>query len=322
MPEPHVLRDWLCQRYPQAKITTLRRMLQQGRVVVNGQVARRLDQPIGAGDVVSVSAAPKERLPARRPSSVHPLRLVFEDADLLVVEKPAGLLSSTVRHERRPTALAILRHYLAEADPAARLGLIHRLDRDASGLLVFSKNESAFRSLKEQFFHHRVLRVYLAISRRSPQPPRGRIENRLIERADGTVRVADPDRSRDRGELAITDYATAGQEQGRAAVLLMLHTGRKHQIRAHLLGRCGGVVNDRLYRPASGEERGASSEAGRLMLAALMLGFAHPRSGRWMQFDLPVPRDFPLAAGERVAQLAQEAGMRLAVPEKVEGEEK
>src|SRR5262245_33452861 len=129
-----------------------------------------------------------------------PFTIVYEDDDVLVIDKPPGLLTSTVPHEKRPTALAAVREYLAQANRRARVGLIHRLDRDASGLLVFSKNPGAFDSLKEQFFRHTVDRIYHAIVEGVPEPPLGKIKSKLIERHDGSVRSATA------GQVAITEY--------------------------------------------------------------------------------------------------------------------
>src|ERR1051325_11794745 len=119
-----------------------------------------------------------------RPGRLH---IIYEDGDILVVNKPAGLLTSTVPREKRPTLLKMVREYVAQREPRARVGLIHRLDRDASGLLIFSKNDAAYRSLKTQFFHHEVERVYAVVVRGVPDPRAGRIESDLVERPDGTV---------------------------------------------------------------------------------------------------------------------------------------
>src|SRR5437870_2251094 len=114
-------------------------------------------------------------------------KIIYEDRDLLVIDKPAGLLTSTNERERRPTALAMVREHVAQREPRTRVGLIHRLDREASGLLVFSKSQLAYRSLKTQFFKHTVGREYQAIVHGKPSPPKGRLESRLIEWRDGTV---------------------------------------------------------------------------------------------------------------------------------------
>ena len=206
------------------------------------------------------------------------LRIVYEDADVLVIDKPAGLLTSTVPRERRPTLLKMVREYVAENDPRARVGLIHRLDRDASGLLVFSKNHQAYESLKRQFFKNSVERIYLAIVKGKLNPREGKIESRLVELPDGSVRTS---RRPGHGERAITDFKvinTRGQFQ---LVRVKLLTGRKHQIRAHLKERGAPVVGDRVYGPADASPR--------LMLAAVELALDHPRTGRRISFSVDLP---------------------------------
>jgi 23S rRNA pseudouridine1911/1915/1917 synthase len=271
--------DWLAKRYPTAKKQTLRRMLQAGRVTVNGRPAARLTDPVVDADAVRVDERPRE--PAAPAADLRPLALVHEDADVLVVDKPPGLLTSTVPRERRPTALAIVRRYVAATDPQARIGLIHRLDRDAGGLLVFSKNDAAYKSLKTQFFHHTVERVYEATVHGWPRPKRGRIESNLVELTDGTVRST---RQYGKGEPAVTDYevveetkATGGAR--RATLRVTLQTGRKHQIRVHLRERNWPIVGDAVYGPQP-------PHAPQLMLRAVRLAFDHPRTGARRTFNI------------------------------------
>jgi 23S rRNA pseudouridine1911/1915/1917 synthase len=259
-------------------------MLKNGRVRVNGRVAHKMKDAIRSSDKIEVagkSSQSEPKIPTAR--LLHPLKAIFEDEHLLVVDKPAGLLTSTVPGEKRPTALAFVREYLTETDPQARVGLIHRLDRDASGLLVFTKSDMAYRSLKDQFFKHTVRRMYVAVTHGAPTPPSGRIESRLVELPDGSVRSSQRPGA---GERAVSEYSTIAREQGMAAVSVTLHTGRKHQIRVHLSERGVPIVGDRVY----GKEDGTP----RLMLAATTLGFAHPVSGAALKFELGVPRVFPI----------------------------
>ncbi len=177
-----ILFDRLRQDFPTAKRQTLKRMVQNRRVIINGIPATRLINRFKPKDRIIVIANVK-----KSPKPTLPFPILFEDRDILVIDKPAGLLTSTVPREPRPTALAAVTEYLRATDPSAHVGLIHRLDRDASGLLVFSKNPAAYDSLKKQFFHHTVTRIYHAIVSPPPRRDSGRIESRLIERADGTV---------------------------------------------------------------------------------------------------------------------------------------
>jgi 23S rRNA pseudouridine1911/1915/1917 synthase len=271
--------DHLARLYPAAKRQTLKRMVEGRRVSVSGRVASRLGDVVKPGETVTVEDRPNRPAAAARPD-VHPLSIVHEDADVLVVDKPPGLLTSTVPRERRATALAIVRAYVKAADPRARVGLIHRLDRDASGLLVFSKTDAAYKSLKAQFFHHTVERVYEAVVHGWPEPKSGRIESRLIEFPDGTVR---PTRQHDRGALAVTEYEVLEQIKGtggakRARVRVTLGTGRKHQVRVHLRERGWPIVGDAVYGP--------QPHGDRLMLRAVRLAFDHPENGARLTFNL------------------------------------
>jgi 23S rRNA pseudouridine1911/1915/1917 synthase len=270
------LLDHLRKQFPSAKMVTLRRMIQSKRVLVNGVPARTLKQTIEETDKIEVA----DRAKTAQTETTLPFPIIHEDDDLLVIDKPPGLLTSTNEREKRPTALAMVRDYLAASAPKARVGLIHRLDRDASGLLVFSKNSAAFRSLKSQFFEHSVLRTYHAIVKGVPSPSRGRIESRLVELPDGKVKST---RRRDAGERAISDYETVESIAGTSVVRVTLETGKKHQIRVHLAERGCPIVNDPLYNP--------DPRRGRLMLIATTLEFDHPRTDKRMRFELPLPKD-------------------------------
>lgn len=274
------LSDWLARKYPTAKRHTLKRMVEAGRVRINGRRASRLKQLISPEDKLDLIEAPVAK--ASPTPSPNRLAIVYEDDDLLVVNKPAGLLTSTNSRERRPTLLARVREYLAQT-PRCPVGLIHRLDRDASGLLVFSKSNEAYRSLKSQFFEHTVKREYRAVVHGIPKRSSGRIETCLIERADGTVHST---RQIGKGEAAITEYETL-KKQGRFTLLrVVLHTGRKHQIRVHLAERGNPVVGDRIYGPPV--------SAPRLMLAATSLTVRHPRTGEVFTWEISLPREFPV----------------------------
>ena len=272
-------------------------MVEAGRVTVNGEVAYRANRRVGDADQVAVSdqgRAPKtprgrqgRRVDTGRPSR---LAVVYEDDDLLVVNKPPGLLTSTVPREKRPTLLAMVRRHVGESDAGrdGRVGLIHRLDRDASGLLVFSKNHEVYRSLKQQFFDHTVERVYTAVVAGVPTPRAGRIESRLVERADGTVYSS---KRPGEGEFAATEYEVVDEIKGRSVVRVRLHTGRKHQIRVHLSERGVPIVGDSVYGKEPADPRGP------LLLCATRLSLTHPRTGERKTFELPRPKWSILGSG-------------------------
>jgi 23S rRNA pseudouridine1911/1915/1917 synthase len=274
---PRRLVDALVERFPQSSKQTLKRMVEQGRVFINSERAMKLTEVVTSSDQIRIDERPKARM---EPSSLAPLELIFEDRDFLIINKPAGLLTSTVPNEKRATALANIQKNYAKTDPKSQIGLIHRLDRDASGLLVFSKNDLAYESLKTQFFHHTVQRVYHAAVHGSPQPPAGSIESRLVEYVDGTVHTT---KATGKGQIAKTHYELRRQKGKISEVRIRLETGRKHQIRVHLAARGWPIVGDLVY--------GRPDGAARLMLAAVELGFAHPRTKKPVTFSIPVPAE-------------------------------
>jgi 23S rRNA pseudouridine1911/1915/1917 synthase len=286
-----ILQDLLRQNFPQARQNTLRQMLRESRVFLNGKIARRMNEPVTESDRVEVRDRKKEpKAPIQ--SAIAPLELIFEDEHLLIIHKPYGLLTSTTPREKRPTALAILTRYLAETDPEANLGLVHRLDRDASGLLVFSKYAGVFGSLKSQFYKHSVRREYVAITRGVPTPLAGRIESYLVELPDGMVKST---HRPGKGQRAITDYRTIAREKGLAALAVKLHSGRKHQIRAHLHERGVSIMGDPMYGPRDNAER--------MMLANVILGFEHPGTGKPVEFEIEIPKVFPLVGGKKLSDI-------------------
>ena len=264
--------DKLTELLPTAKRQTLKRLVEAGRVTVDSRRATRLKQPIEADSVVKIQPARPKANPAE--AMKPPFPIVYEDTDLIVIDKPPGLLTSTTPNEPRPTALAILRNYCAAVDPRVRVQAIHRLDRDASGLLVFAKSTIALASLKTQFAAHTAQRIYAAVVSPTPKKPTQRIESRLRERPDGSVYSA---RS---GQLAVTEYVIVDSKPKRALLRVILHTGRKHQIRVHLAENLTPIIGDPIYdRP---------DPAG-LLLAAIELHFDHPRTGERKKFHLDLP---------------------------------
>jgi 23S rRNA pseudouridine1911/1915/1917 synthase len=281
------LLEWLVGKYPNAKRQTLRGMVKDGRVTINGQRARSVKEVVGEADRVVVGKNVE-----RARASIEPLKIIFEDEDVLVVNKPPGFLTSTTVRERRATAIALVRDYLADRQPRARAGIVHRLDRDASGLLVFSKHNAAHQSLKRQFFQHTVLREYLAVVHGQVSPAKGKIESMLVELKDGSVRDTT---APGRGQRAVTEYEVVAQGAKMAVVRVRLQTGRKHQIRAHFVQQKNPVVGDSMYE-------GPQPPGTRLLLAAVKLGFDHPRSGERVTFEIPPPVEIERVIAETSAR--------------------
>ena len=270
----HLL-ERLAELFPDSSRTTLRQMLQGGRVRVNGEVEKDAKREVGEGDAVDVaSKAVARQLPPG-------LAILHEDRDVIVVLKSAGLLTVATERERETTAQAYLNAYLG-ARREERVQVVHRLDRETSGVLVFAKNFHARERLKEQFAEHSVDRLYVAIVEGEMDPPRGTIRSHLFERPDLKMVSVDP---RPEAKLAITHYRTIDTGGGYSMLDVRLETGRKNQIRAHLSEAGHPVAGDRMY--------GATSNPlDRLGLHAKLLGFIHPITGTKLTFTAPLPSSF------------------------------
>jgi 23S rRNA pseudouridine1911/1915/1917 synthase len=275
--------DRVAALHPGASRSAIRRWLAGGRVRLNDAVVRRADAPVGAGDRVALGpAAPV--FPGR-------LGLVHEDSDLLVVDKPPGLLTIATERERERTAYRLLADYVAgqagAGAPGARrprLFIVHRLDRETSGLLVFAKSPATKAWLQRQFAARAVERVYAAVVEGRVPADAGTLRGRLAENRALRVR---PTRDRRAGREAITHYRVLERRGSSTRLEVVLETGRRGQIRAQLAALGHPIVGDRAY----GARR---DPLGRLCLHAVRLGFRDP-AGRWRRFESPPPAAFARA---------------------------
>jgi 23S rRNA pseudouridine1911/1915/1917 synthase len=266
----------LRQLFPETSRRTIKQWVEGGRVRVAGAVTRRGDAEIGPDARVELGA-PQRIFPS-------PLRRLFEDDQILVVDKPPGLLTIATERERERTAYRLLADYVgghgtAPRPGAPRLFIVHRLDREKSGLLVFAKSARAKRRLQDQFEARGVERRYVAAVEGVVREGEGTLRSRLGE--DRALRVR---QARGRGREAITHYRVL--ERGTVATLLelMLVTGRRGQIRSQLAELGHPIVGDRAYGAREDPVR-------RVCLHATRLGFVHPR-GHPVVFDSPAPSAF------------------------------
>ncbi|HEV7919989.1 MAG TPA: RluA family pseudouridine synthase [Thermoanaerobaculia bacterium] len=274
--EPVLLLDALQHAFPDSSKTTLRQMLQSGRVRVDGDVEKDARRLLEADDLLEVmSKSPQRELPPG-------LAILHEDADVIVVLKSNGLLTVATEREREATAQAYLNTYVGAKLREERIHVVHRLDRETSGVLVFARNFHARERLKEQFAEHTVDRTYVAIVEGELDPPRGTIRSNLLERRD--LRMVSVEAHPD-SKHAVTHYRTIESKRGYSMLEVTLETGRKNQIRAHLSEQGHPVVGDQFY----GSE---INPIGRLGLHAKLLGFDHPVTRKRMTFTAPLPRPF------------------------------
>jgi 23S rRNA pseudouridine1911/1915/1917 synthase len=289
----------LARLCPEISRATLQRWIEEGRVFIDGRLCRARDA-VRAGAVVELSEGQAPPTRAEPDASVA-FTTLYEDDDLLVVNKPAGLVVHPARGHWQGTlvngllARSSFGHGAADArDPTAALrpGIVHRIDKDTSGLLVVAKNEAAREGLKAQIQAHSVERRYLAITIGVPAE---RVIRSLYGR-DPRARLRFTTRVRE-GKPAITHVRVLERLRGGRAALVecRLETGRTHQIRVHLLEQAGTpLLGDRTYKKPSafGDLDATAAALGRQALHAAVLGFVHPRTGAEQRYEAPVPRDF------------------------------
>lgn len=259
-----------------------REAVRSGRVESGGSVLEEpgLDVPEDSPLVWHRNRPPRHRVRTR-------LVVLHEDSDVLVVDKPAGLLTVPTAERESDTLLARALDYLQHRyrrRPYA--GIVHRLDKDTSGAVVFARNRESLHALQALFKAHDIEREYLAIVEGAP-PESGTLDADLVRDAGlGRRGVA---RRGEEGRRAVTRYRVLERLRGGALVSVTLETGRTHQIRIHFADAGTPVVGDRVYRDGLGSTGAA---APRQMLHARRLGFAHPRTGEAVRVEAPVPEDF------------------------------
>lgn len=271
------LLDFLITAMPHRKRTTVKNLLKHNQVAVNGMPLTQFDHPLHEGDEIKVNLTREFRVFYHRR-----IKLVYEDDDIMVVNKGYGLLSMGNDKVREGTAYSILRDYVKWSDPRNKLFIIHRLDRDTSGLMMFAKNIRAKEAMQHNWNNMVLNRKYLAVVEGKPEEADGTIRSYLAENTEHEVySTNDPAK----GKLAVTRYKTLRSRNGYTLLEVELDTGRKNQIRVHCKEMGHPIAGDRRYGAKS-------SPIHRLALHAQTLRFVHPTTGHEMNFETPVPAAF------------------------------
>lgn len=279
----------LARLCPQFSRSALQRWIEQGRVEQAGEVVSRKTKA-QAGAEVSIQPAPPEEMSAK-PQAI-PLDVLYEDEHLLVLDKPAGLVVHPAPGHPDGTLVNALLHHAevqGGTDPL-RPGIVHRLDKDTSGVMVVAKTAAAHERLVEMFQAHRLRRAYLAIVR--GKAPAAITYDTFHGRHPSNRKKFTS--KRDRGKRAVTHLEGVELLHGSTLVRCHLETGRTHQIRVHLADGGHPVLGDPLYGRSSGDPvlREASADLGRQALHATLLAFDHPITGEPLRFETEPPDDF------------------------------
>ncbi|MEG2987860.1 MAG: RluA family pseudouridine synthase [Oscillospiraceae bacterium] len=256
---------------------TVKNLLAKRQILVDGHPTTQFDAPLTPGQTVTL-------LPKGGPAVPElPFSLLYEDEELIAIDKPAGLLSIATDKEKTQTAYHILTDYLRKRSGINRIFILHRLDRDTSGVLVFAKTEEAKVLFQENWDKAVLERAYLAIVEGVPNPKVATIRSFLRETATHVVYSADGPGGD--AKEAITNYRMLTKHGDTALLRVTLDTGRKNQIRVHLKEAGHPVIGDKKYGAVTDPLK-------RMGLHALTLKLKHPATGAELLFNAPVPPQF------------------------------
>jgi 23S rRNA pseudouridine1911/1915/1917 synthase len=271
----------LRERLPQYSRARLQDWIEQGRVLVNGAAEKRSYLVKG---VERIQVQPSEMTPLRATPEDLPLEVLYEDADVIAINKPAGMVVHIGAGQHSGTLVNAVLHRFGKLSKVAgdlRPGIVHRLDRFTSGVILIARNDAAHRHLAGQFASREVEKIYLALVHGPVKNDEGRIMTPIardpVHRTRMTARLA-------RGRHASTTYQVLRRFKDLTFLEVKIGTGRTHQIRVHLASIGHPVVGDKLYGAPP-------SPLGRYFLHARQITFTSPSSGKRIKLAAPIPRD-------------------------------
>ena len=269
----------------EASRSHLQKLIDLGEVQVNGLMNDSKKYKVKAGDLVQVNVPEPVRLDVE-PEDI-PIDIVYEDEDVLVVNKPKGMVVHPAAGNYSGTLVnAVLFHCsnLSSINGVIRPGIVHRIDKDTSGLLMIAKNDIAHRDLAEQLASHTITRAYRAIVHHNFQEDTGTVDAPIARDPKNRLKMAVVQNG---GKAAVTHYRVLQRFGALTYLEARLKTGRTHQIRVHMAYINHPLLGDAVYGPKK-KILGAASQ----MLHAKLLGFRHPRTGEYMEFDSELPKEF------------------------------
>lgn len=275
--EPAELLTFLLAKMPKKSRHNIKSYLRNKQALVDNKAVTQFNQVLKVGQVVRIK---NEKAPEEQ--KYRGLTILYEDKYLIVIEKQEGFLSIATEKQKLHNAYSTLSDHVKKQDPTNRIFVVHRLDRETSGLMMFAKSERIQKLLQESWNETIQQRTYLAVTEGFVEPTYGTVQSYLVESKALTVySTSNPEI----GKEAITHYDTLAATQENSLLKVNLETGRKNQIRVHMKDLGHPIVGDEKY--------GAKTDPiGRLGLHAWVLSFIHPMTNEEMYFETSVPKKF------------------------------
>lgn len=275
--EPRPLLEFLMASMPDRKRTNVKELLKYDQVMVNGRVEHKFDAPLAGGDEVKVNLTRAFITFYNRR-----VQLVYEDDDIIVINKGYGLLSVGNDKIKEGTAYSIVRQYLKDKDPRNMLFIVHRLDQHTSGLMLMAKSVEVKEHLQHNWNNMVRHRQYVCVVEGKLNPAEGEVRSYLAENSQHLVYSTENPKE---GKLAVTYYKTIKSANGYTLAEVELETGRKNQIRVHMHDLGYSIAGDRRYDAKT-------SPIHRLALHARTISFVHPITRKLLEFSTPIPASF------------------------------
>lgn len=254
-------------------------------VSIDGRVTAQFNTPLVAGQTVAVATSPQNAIE----DNSLPFSIIYEDESIIVIDKPHGLLSIATDKEKNNTAYRIANDYVKRTNPSGRVHIVHRLDRDTSGVLLLAKNEDIKQLLQDNWETATITRGYIAVVEGIPEQKKGTVHTWLKETATHFVYSSD---DKSYGQEAITEYEVLRSNQEYSLLRINIKTGRKNQIRVHMKDIGNPIIGDKKYG-------GTKNPIKRLGLHSNLLELKNPQTGEIMRFEAKAPKGFYSCTSQR-----------------------
>jgi 23S rRNA pseudouridine1911/1915/1917 synthase len=268
---------FLLEKMPHKSRNDVKALLRDKKVFVEGEAISQFNQVLSSGQKIEIRwEKPPEEI------KIRGLKIIFEDQHLIVIDKEAGVLSIATEKQKEYTAYSILSHYVKKQDPANKIFVVHRLDKDTSGIMMYAKSQKIQKALQEKWNDNILERTYLAVVEGIVAKPVGKIISYLTE---SKALIMYSSQNPEHGQKAVTYYEVMKTSKKNSLLQVNLETGRKNQIRVHMKDLGHSVIGDDKYGAITNPVK-------RLGLHAWVLAFTHPVTKEAMRFETEMPKAF------------------------------